>query len=54
MEEQTSRKDREQRRKKLLLAQQKTQEKNEKDKIEQLVLEKISQLSKQERRIAEQ
>ena len=54
MEEQFARKEKEQRRRKILLIEQKAQEKAEKDKVEQLMLDKIMHLSKQERRIAEQ
>lgn len=54
MEEEASRKEREQRRRKILLGQQKAQEEFEKAQRENILLEKLTKQSKQERRIAEQ
>ena len=53
-EEDIARKDREQKRRKLLLNEKKMQEEQETNNTEINILENISKLSKQERRIAEQ
>jgi hypothetical protein len=53
-EEDFSRKEREHRRKKLILLQQKAQEDYERYQRESALLDRISKQSKQERRIAEQ
>ncbi|KAI9197523.1 uncharacterized protein BJ171DRAFT_427982 [Polychytrium aggregatum] len=54
LEEQVAKKDREQRRRRVLLNQQKIQEDIEKTQIEQIILSSLMRQSKQERRIAEQ
>ena len=53
-EEEASKKDRELRRRRLLLSQQLVQEEFQKSQLEQLMLQKLQRHSKQERRIAEQ
>ncbi|KAI8928765.1 hypothetical protein BC831DRAFT_447306 [Entophlyctis helioformis] len=54
VEEEYSRKDREQRRRKIILSHQQAQQEMEKKHFEDLVLSKLMRQSKQERRIAEQ
>ena len=53
LEEEFSRKEREQRRRKIILSQQNAQDEMEKSHLEELLLTKLMRQSKQERRIAE-
>ncbi|KAI8843668.1 hypothetical protein BC829DRAFT_400872 [Chytridium lagenaria] len=53
IEEEASRKERDQRRRKIILGQQSAQEETEKSHLEELLLTKLMRQSKQERRIAE-
>jgi hypothetical protein len=54
IEETSSRKEREQNRRRLLLGEKNAREQEKKALVEDMILDRITKLSKQERRIAEQ
>lgn len=54
MEEEISRQDQEQRRRKLILQQEKNHQEDQSKELEKIMLTKLMRQSKQERRIAEQ